>query len=87
MHFDYYIIEMRPDLRFIVHFYKADAVLCFTERAFNNLTVSKLLAQAACVRHACLRAPCIAWPLLLPSFSLSFFFSLSFAFDLLRGNS
>ena len=29
-------------------------------------------AQAACVRHACLRAPCIAWPLLLPLFSLSF---------------
>ena len=29
-----------------------------------------LLAQAACVRHVCLRVPCIAWPLLLPSFSL-----------------
>ena len=27
-----------------------------------------------CVRHACLRAPCVAWPLLLPSFSLSSFF-------------
>ena len=36
------------------------------------------LAKAACVRHACLRAPCIAWPLLLPSFGLFFFFSLSF---------
>ena len=35
----------------------------------------KILAQAACVRHACLRAPCVAWPLLLPSFRL--FFSLS----------
>ena len=34
------------------------------------------LAQAACVRHACLRAPCVAWPLLLPSFSLFFLFSL-----------
>ena len=32
------------------------------------------LAQTACVRHACLRAPCVAWPLLLPLFSLSFFF-------------
>ena len=31
-----------------------------------------ILAQAACVRHACLRAPCVAWPLLSPSFSLSF---------------
>ena len=51
-----------------------------------------LLAQAACVRHACLRAPCVAWPLLLPSFSLSsflffFFFSPSFAFDPLQGIS
>ena len=27
------------------------------------------------MRHACLRAPCVAWPLLLPSFSLSFFLS------------
>ena len=35
------------------------------------------LAQAACVRHACLRATCVACPLLLPSFSLSFFLSLS----------
>ena len=32
---------------------------------------SQFLAQAACVRHACLRAPCVAWPLLLPLFSLS----------------
>ena len=32
-----------------------------------------LLAQAACVRHACLCAPCIAWPLLSPTFGLSFF--------------
>ena len=31
------------------------------------------LAQAACVRHACLRAPYVAWPLFLPSFSLSLF--------------
>ena len=47
--------------------------------------------RAPCVRHACLRAPCVAWPLLLPLFSLSFslssFFSPSFAFDPLRGNS
>ena len=35
------------------------------------------LAQAACVRYACLRAPCRSWPLLLPSFSLSFFLSFS----------
>ena len=34
-----------------------------------------------------LRAPCIAWPLLLPSFSLSFFLSPSSAFDPLRGIS
>ena len=34
------------------------------------------LAQAACVRHACLRAPCIAWPLLSPTFALSFFLRL-----------
>ena len=27
----------------------------------------------ACVRHACLRAPCVAWPLLSPTFALSFF--------------
>ena len=40
-----------------------------------------LLTQAACVRHACLRAPCVAWPLLLPSFSLSSFFSV-FCFNL-----
>ena len=46
---------------------------------FGETPVSEnLLAQAACVRHACLRAPCVAWPLLLPSFSLSLssFFSL-----------
>ena len=38
---------------------------------FNSRAVSNILAQAACVRHACLHAPCVAWPLLLPSFSLS----------------
>ena len=40
----------------------------------------QILAQAACMRHACLRAPCdpcVAWPLLLPSFSISFFLSFS----------
>ena len=50
--------------------------------------VQSLLAQAACVRHTCLRAPCVAWPLLLPLFSLSLFlFPPSSAFDPLRGNS
>ena len=44
--------------------------------------VQSLLAQAACVRHTCLRAPCVAWPLLLPLLSLSFF--LSFLFFSLR---
>ena len=34
------------------------------------------LAQAACVRHAFLRAPCVAWPLLSPTFSLSFSLSM-----------
>ena len=38
------------------------------------------LAQAACMRHKCLRVPCLAWPLLSPSFSLSFFLSLSSVF-------
>ena len=39
-------------------------------------------------RLACaMRAQCVAWPLLLPSFSLSSSFSQSFAFDPLRGNS
>ena len=33
------------------------------------------IPQAACVRHACLGAPCVAWPLLLPLFSLSLFLS------------
>ena len=46
-----------------------------------------LLAQKACVRHACLPAQCIAWPLLSPTFALSFSLSPSFAFDPLRGNS
>ena len=32
--------------------------------------------RAPCVL-VCLRAPCVAWPLLLPSFSLSFFFLLA----------
>ena len=40
-------------------------------------------ALRTCVCHACLRAPCVAWPLLLPSFSLSFFFSFSLCLLLL----
>ena len=40
------------------------------------------LAQTACERHACLRAPCVAWPLLLPSFSLSSLFFSVFCFNL-----
>ena len=44
--------------------------------------IKRKLAQAACVRHTCLRAPCIAWPLLLPLFSLSFFLSLSLSVSL-----
>ena len=43
------------------------------------------LAQAVCVRHACLRAPCVAWPLLSPTFALSFFFFFFWVFlDFLR---
>ena len=50
----------------------------------NQFYIYIMLAQAACVRHACLRAPCVAWPLLLPSFSLSsFLFFSSFSLRLL----
>ena len=37
------------------------------------------------MRHACLRAPCVAWPLLIPSFSLSFFW-LNFIFLRKKGD-
>ena len=47
-----------------------DLVVLFNPKA--------LLAQEACVHNACLRAPCVAWPLLLPSFSLFFLLSLCF---------
>ena len=46
---------------------------CVCKRSWPLLTLT-FLAQAACVRHACLRAPCVAWPLLLPLFSLSLLF-------------
>ena len=66
-------------------------VLCMNLLVEVEIRWHTELTQAACVRHACLRAPCVAWPLLWPSFSLSFFlsplFSPSFAFDPLRGNS
>ena len=33
--------------------------------------------RAPCMRHACaMHAPCVAWPLLLPTFALSFFLCL-----------
>ena len=41
------------------------------QTSYNQfIKTEKFLAHAACVRHVCLRAPCVAWPLLLPSFSL-----------------
>ena len=47
--------------------------------------------RAPCVRHACaLRAPCVGHAFLASfslSFSFLFFFSPSFAFDSIRGNS
>ena len=49
----------------------------------NFQSVFTVLAKAACVRHACLCAACVAWPLLLPSFSLSFFLFLFFSLLLL----
>ena len=64
-------------------------VLSNSSFCLDARTILTVLVQAACVRHACFRAPCVAWPLLLPPFSLFFFFSFSpsFAFDPLRGIS
>ena len=58
------------------------------ELGFDNYFQGRFLAQSACMRHVCLHAPCVAWPLLLQSFSLSFFLSLSSVFCFLptQGN-
>ena len=57
----------------INYFIKGNLYLIF-KYLFYSFGRKCLLAQAACVRHVCLRAPCVAWPLLSPSFSLSYFF-------------
>ena len=61
---------------------------CVAGYCYYHRSVSLfLLAQAAlCAPPEMVFAMC-SWPLLLPSFSLSIFFSPSFAFDPLRGNS
>ena len=49
---------------------------CYYQLSFSLSSFGPGGFRAQCVCNACLRAPCSAWPLLLPSFSLCFSFSL-----------